>query len=980
MSLNKQDALNPPVEPQQEPHTLPEEAELEAFLRKEYPREAAVYQQNGMNRRTFLKLMGASLALTGVGAACGPRRSGEKIIPYVRMPEEIIPGQPLFFATSMVLNGYANGVLIETHEGRPTRLEGNANHPASLGATDAIVQSSILDLYNPDRSVTIKQAGVESDWDTFVADLRDALGGINGPGLRILTSTTTSPTLANQVRDVRRQFPGATWVQYDPVTPDNVLEGSRLALGDVFESVYQFDQANIIVSLDANFLSTMPGSVRFAREFANGRKVRAETTMMSRLYALESSPTITGAAADNRLALKATQIEAFARSLAAALGVADVEAVDGDWSDDWLEAVVTDLEANTGASLVVAGPEQPPAVHALAHAINAQLGNVGTTVTYTSPAIANPGNQVADLVALVEDMQAGDVDGLIILGGNPAFNAPADVPFAEALADVPFSVHLSLYNDDTSQLTTWHVPATHFVEEWSDARAYDGSVSLVQPPIGALYDTARSAIEMLAAVLGDDRSGYQILRDYWQGEYSGDDFESFWRTSLHSGVMPDSAPNTVSLTLRGDFAAQLPAQTASSGLEVNFRVDPTIWDGRFANISWLQELPHPLTKLTWDNAALMSATTADELGVRDENVIELSYAGNTMRVPVLVSPSQADGAITVFLGYGHGLSADLEASQDFNAYQLRTTDAIYTATGVSASSTGSTYGLAISRTPGDGYGFDAVRSTTFETFVDSPDFTKVGKYAGKEQPDMLPDFEYEGYAWGMSIDLTSCIGCNACMIACQMENNIPTVGKAGVERARDMSWIRLDRYYQEEDGELRTNFQPLPCMHCEKAPCEIVCPVQATVHDHEGLNLMVYNRCVGTRYCSANCPYSVRRFNFLNYIEDDPIYEEVRNPNVSVRIEGVMEKCTFCVQRINSAHVAAGVDDRAIADGEIQPACASACPTQAITFGDQGDETTQVAQLKAQPHDYGLLEELNTKPRVTYLGKVFNPNDELAGE
>ena len=967
--------------------------EFETYLKANFPREAKIMRQYGMDRRTFLKTMGASLTLAGFGLqGCTTADApNEPIIPYVRAPEVVIPGNPLFFASTMSLGGFARGILIETHEARPHRLEGNPEHPASLGGADAMLMASILELYNPDRATVIRDQEQVRSWDEYLSAVGDALAALpdDGAGLRILTETVTSPTLLQQLEDLLADFPAAQWHQYEPISRDNIIAGAKLAFGDAVDTVYRFDAADVVLSLDNDFLTNQPGSLRYARDFISRRQVRAAnadgaSVEMSRLYAVESTPTSTGATADHRLKLRASEVEGFTRALAAALGLNVEVPAEVTWDEAWLAAVVDDLQASQGSSLVTAGPDQPAIVHALAHAINDELGNVGNTLDYIDPVAPNTNSQYESLVQLTEDMESGDVDVLFILGGNPVYNAPADVPFAQALESVPFVTHLGLYFDETSSLATWHIPQTHFIEEWSDARAFDGTASLVQPPIGPLLDTTRSAHEILAVIAGDDRRAYDILREYWEGEFDGDDFEAYWRRSLHSGVLTETAFEPTSPSLRTAFLNEAPSETVGPDeFEVIFQPDPTIYDGRYANNPWLQELPKPLTKITWDNTALISPATAVRLGVTNEDVIEIEHDGRTMSAAIWIQTFHPDNAVTVSLGYGRGLGADVGSGFDFNANTIRTASAPWFGA-ANVRATGQTYELAPTQTVLEVPLVNAVRNTTLTGFNENPAFV----YEDHPEPpfdSLLPDDVFQlggpdysdGYKWGMTIDQTACIGCNACMIACQAENNINTVGKQQVKMGRDMHWIRVDRYDESAAG--RTHFQPVPCMHCEKAPCEQVCPVQATVHSHEGLNQMVYNRCVGTRYCAANCPYGVRRFNFMDYVSDEPIMAEVYNPDVSVRERGIMEKCSYCVQRINEAHAVSSVEDRPIADGEIVPACASSCPTQAIVFGDLNNPEARVTQIANQPHNYGLLEDHNTKPRTTYLGKVYNANAALTG-
>ncbi len=972
---------------------VPDDPKLfDALLAAKFPREAALKRQLGMDRRSFMKIMGASLALAGFGAAgCTQRPPDEPIIPYVRLPEEVIPGRSLFFSSSMILGGVATGVLIETFAGRPTRLDGNPLHPASLGASNTYLQGAILELYNPERSSQVLHNGEENTWENFLATLEPLLADGDGSGIRVLTEAVTSPTLAMQLQTMQEVYPGFRWYQYDPVSQDNVMAGSALAFDEPVNTVYRFDQADVILSLDSDFLLTLPGSLRYTHDFIERRKVRGgpNDAAMNRLYMVESSMTITGAKADHRLALSPTNVEAFTRALASALGVEGGADLSGPpWDETWFNTLVDDLQAAGANSLVVAGEGQSAVVHALAHAINAALGNVGTTVVYTEPIFATPEGEANDLAALAEEIRSRDVEALIILGGNPVYDAPADVDFTQALDDVSLTVHLSMYYDETSRLCDWHIPQTHFVEAWSDARAYDGTLSVIQPPIGPLYPQARSVHDIMGVLLGDTRPTYQVVRQNWQqvfsqGDFEESDFEAFWRRTLHDGFAQNSAAASVEPSLRGGLASDIEEQAASGGdgLQIVFRIDPNLYDGRFANNSWLQEIPHPITKIVWDNAALISPATADDLGVETNDLVRLAFRGREIDMPVWVTPGHPDNTVTTFLGYGRGLSAELDEDRNFSAYQIRPSDAMWFGTGLEVRDLNERYELALIRGDIDvdnldGYVDTPVRSASLSQYRENPDFVHEGE-AMAPLPSLFDDeWDYsEGYSWGMAIDLTACVGCNACIIACQAENNIPTVGKAEVMRAREMHWLRVDRYFDEsEDGPLQTSFLPVPCMHCETAPCELVCPVEATLHDSEGLNSMIYNRCIGTRYCSANCPYNVRHFNFFDYRDEADVLVDMRNPNVSVRPEGVMEKCTYCVQRINEARIDAVNEDRLIRDGEAQPACAVACPANAISFGNLNDSDAQINAWKEDPLEYGLLVELGTKPRTTYLARLINPN------
>ncbi len=980
--------------------SLEEVANTEAFqkfLAAELPHQMAASiaeaARGGSTRREFLKLMGAALAMAGL-TGCSPQQPRETIVPYVIAPETIVPGKPLFYATSINLGGYAFGVLAENHLGRPTKLEGNPQHPASVGGTNALVQAALLGLYDPDRAKVVTRGGQINTWESFLDELNprlETLAANGGAGLHLLTGTITSPTLGSQMAALRQRFPQAVWHQYEPVGNDNVTAGTQMVFGQPMTPVYHFERAQRILSLDADFLFAQPGSVRYARDFIDLRRVWSQPEM-NRLYVVESTPTITGAKADHRLAMQASQIERMARSLANAVELpfaVDAGQPLANAQARWLEGVARDLVQNAGSSLVIAGESQPPIVHALVHAINQTLGNVGSTVTYIEPVEVEPIVQLESLRALADVMAAGEVDTLVMIGCNPALTAPVDLGFADALAQVKFRVQMSLYYDETSVLCDWHLPTLHELESWSDARTYDGTATILQPLIAPLFD-GKGAHELLALLSGSETfDAYTIVRGFWDQYYSGletppqEDAELFWRTALHDGIVPDSASVPVEVQLQ---VGDLPAPTASTeGLELNFRPDPTVWDGQYANNLMLQELPKQLTLLTWDNALLLSPATAERLGVATNDMVEASFQGRTLQVAAWIMPGHADDAATLHLGYGRSWEEKASQGLGFNAYTLRTSDAFWFGAGAEVRLTGESYKLASIQDHHSMEGRDLVRVATLEHFLEEPNFAAEshgeaeGAQGEGKPPSLYPAYEYEGNAWGMQIDLTACIGCNACTIACQIENNIPVVGKEGVLNSREMHWIKVDRYYAEELDQPETYFQPRPCMHCENAPCEPVCPVAATVHDHEGLNEMVYNRCVGTRYCSNNCPYKVRHFNFFDYTgEEIPLMQMWRNPDVTVRSRGVMEKCTYCVQRINQARIEAEKDDRPIQDGEILTACQQACPTKAIVFGNINDADSLIAQQKQSPLNYGLLAELGTNPRTTYLAEVRNPNPELA--
>jgi len=957
-----------------------DEGAFEEFLHREFPQEASSLG-SGVDRRDFLRLMGASLALGGL-AAC--TRPVHHIVPYVKSPEDIVPGRPLFFATTMTLAGNAVGLLVETHTGRPTKIEGNPQHPASLGATDPFAQAAVLSLYDPDRSQTVRYLGDTTTWSAFLGALQPVLlaqKDKGGSGLRLLTESVVSPTLGAQIKRFLTQYPAAKWHQYEPTARDNALEGARLAFGTDVNSVYWFNKAKVVVSLDADVFSSGPGNLRYVRDFMSGRRVRSDKREMNRLYVVESMLSGTGSVVDHRLPLRASDVEGFARSLAAALGVGAPAAQSSHAK--WIDVLARDLQQNRGASLIVAGDHQPPAVHAIAHALNASLGNAGNTVTYTDPIETQPENQNEGLRQLVAEMRGGAVEALVMIGGNPAFNAPADLRFAEAMEKVRFRAHMSLYYDETSSRSHRHIPQTHFLEEWSDARAFDGTPSIVQPMIAPLYN-GHSAHELLATLTEETEGPYELVRNYWRTTGGAGDFESFWQQSLNDGVI-----SGMTLPARGaGAAAALPPASASHGkeLEVIFKSDPMIHDGRFANNGWLQELPKPMTKLTWDNAALMSPATARSFGVGNDEmvaqVVVLERAGVTVEAPVWQVPGHADNSITIHFGHGRQRCGQVGNGTGFNAYALRSSDTPWIAHGITLRETGRSRTLACTQVHQSMHERDLVRVGSIEEFKASG---RIGPGPDHHDeplrgPTLYPAFQHDGYAWGMSIDTSVCTGCNGCVIACQSENNIPIVGKKEVITGREMHWLRIDHYYRGEvdDPNLESYHMPVPCMHCENAPCEPVCPVEATSHSPEGINEMTYNRCVGTKYCSNNCPYKVRRFNFFQYSDyETQSLKGMRNPDVTVRSRGVMEKCTYCVQRVNAARIDAEREGRPIRDGEVVTACQAACPAEAIVFGNIKDPQSRVAKLKAEPSNYGLLAELNTQPRTTYLPTVRNPNPEM---
>jgi MoCo/4Fe-4S cofactor protein with predicted Tat translocation signal len=1079
---------------------LAETPEFEDLINREFPRFASEWPA-GVSRRGFLQLSGAALALAGLTGCT--RQPLEKIIPYVKQPEELIPGKPLFFATALTHAGYATGVLAESHQGRPTKIEGNPDHPASLGATDYFAQAAVLTLYDPDRSQTILFNGRLGTWSQFASQMAETLRGLNGgQGLRILSGTVTSPTLADQIQGVLKKYPQARWHRWEPAGGHQTRAAAVRAFGRPLDTRYDFTQAKVVLSLGADVLCEGSAGVRYAHDFAEGRRVHSHPGSMSRLYTVESVPVGVSSLADHRLQLPPAQVEGFVLALAQAVGAGAAApagaapALADAKARTWVAEVAKDLQANRGASLVVGDEYLSPAAQVLVHAINQALGNVGTTVFYQEPVEVDPVDHVQSIAELTRDMAAGQVEVLVILDGvNPLYSAPADLDFKNAFEKVAVRVHHGLFQDETSDHCHWHIPAAHELESWGDARAFEGTVSIQQPLIEPLY-AGKTAAELVAGALGGevDATGYDLVRAYWTSRLpgltagladaakdttgggsnatqlgmggafpgaagmpagstslndgpsnpvaamaakpgaatqatpsgatasvpspaptgtgaapvspaaagtAGAAFEKAWRETLHAGLIPATASKPATAALNGG-AAQAAAgeiQAAMAAVKpgeitLQLRPDATIWDGRYASNVWLQEVPKPVTKLVWDNALILGPKTAARLKLTWHDTVELAVGGRTLKtVPVWVLPGVAEDTAQLSLGYGRA-RAGKASGQGFDAYPLRTTTALWGGTGATLKSLGGQYIVACTQNHHAMRGTivhedeeaaeqqaarHVIRTGTFAEFQRDPEFIKKDREAPPADDTLYPPHKYEGHAWAMSIDLNVCTGCSSCIVACQAENNIPSVGKEQVLARREMHWLRVDRYFAGDMDEPTLHYQPLPCMQCENAPCELVCPVAATVHSDEGLNDMVYNRCVGTRYCSNNCPYKVRRFNFLRYSDKDtPVLELLNNPDVTVRMRGVMEKCTYCVQRIEQAKIQSKVDRQPIPKNWIQTACQQVCPTGAIVFGDQNDPEWEVSKRKADPLNYGLLEDINTRPRTTYLAKLSNPNPALA--
>lgn len=999
---------------------LADDEQFTQWLDDEFPYRKSLPE---VDRRSVLKLMGASMALAGlVGCRSLPQ---ERVIPFTKDPEGRPAGTTLYYATAVPFGGYGFPVLAESHEGRPTKFEGNPDHPASGGASDIYTQAAILNMYDPDRIQEVSHQGLIDTWDNFFAEHRkllDSLRGTRGAGIRILTGTVTSPSLIGMIQKFQAAFPQATWHQYEPVNRDNERAGTRMAFGEAVDPVYDFSKATTVVSLDGDFMAGNPHTVRYARDFASTRDLNGS---VSRLYAVESTPTLTGAFADHRVPVSPIDVYAVASAIAAKLDVGSASGkLPEGVTDAWVSAAAADLQAG---GLVYVGAHQSPEVHALAHAINAK---VGAPVTYVAADPAHVASQTASMAELGKAMSGGAVQLLLVMDCNPAYSAPGDVKFAESMAKVLHSVYIGEAKNETSKLCHWVLPQAHFLEAWGDVKGIDGTAMIQQPLIEPLF-AGKSQIELLATLIRDLRTGEQIVRDTWKARIPS---QVAWEKVLHDGFVKGSASPAKAVNAAG---AAIAPPAAKSGTYAVFVPDATVWDGSWANNGWLQELPKPLTKLVWDNAVHMSPKKAEELGVGFEELVDVTANGVTVRAPVFVQPGHPDNSVTLPMGYGRTDGGKVLIGCGFDFMKLRSTKAP-DFTLVEIKKAGGKHPLATAQLHHSMEGRDIIREGTLATYRANPELKPEGLHEFEDVTmyNLTKEWAKTGYPqWGMTIDLNLCVGCNACVTACQAENNIPTVGKQEVSRGRELHWMRIDRYYKVREagesrdintgitpsspnpmkwespvqtggntnsdvldaGRIETVFQPVTCMHCETAPCEPVCPVAATVHSHEGLNQMVYNRCVGTRYCSNNCPYKVRRFNYYNYQhgqsdvgsfkdygnrnfqgdKDVPLLRLLQNPDVTVRSRGVMEKCTYCVQRINEARIVAKKEHRELKDGDVVTACQQACPTKAIVFGNVADPNSAVSKAKAEKRNYGTLTELNTRPRTTYLGKVRNPNPEL---
>jgi molybdopterin-containing oxidoreductase family iron-sulfur binding subunit len=922
-----------------------------------------------LHRRAFLERMGAALAAAGL-PACPGQDPPERIVPYARQPELLVPGTPLYFASSVALGAHAYGVLVETHEGRPTKIEGNPGHPASLGATDALGQALVRDLYDPERSTGVLHRARASTWPAFLRDAGAWLG--RDARVALLTGATTSRTLTDAIARFQAAHPRSRWHVWEPVSRASAQAGLQQLLGASHAFHLRLDRARVALSLDDDLLTTCPGRLRHARHLAQRRRPGLGLDAL-RLYTIESFPTLTGAMADHRRSARVTDIPRLAHGLVRAL-------LGDDPGDPWLTAAAADLRAAGRAGLVTAGLNQPPLVHALAHAANHALAASGETIVYTPRLERGPDDPLASLRALVGAIDRNEVDALLILDVNPVLDAPADLDLAAAIARVPICVYLGPRRDETGEHCEWQLPLAHPLEAWADARADDGTLGLSQPTIRPMYGGLTPA-ELLTTLLGDPTAGRDLLERAWRGVIDPDR----WPAAIHDGYLPPDAAPVATTLAPGVLAALLatppPEAPPEDSLVLAFRPDPVAWDGRFAHNPWLQELPRPITRLVWGNAAFLAPATATALGLAHEDRVRLTLGERSVEAPLFVLEGHPPGQVTVHLGNGRR-TPGAGAGVGFDAYPLRTSDALWSAPGARLQGLGGRvplihhHHLALER--GDEYARMATRQAHAERGALAFAGEGPPDPPGQHPPSLHPTRPLGAHAWAMTIDLNACIGCGACVIACQAENNIPTVGPAQAAADRVLHWIRIDTYRSGAGPHARWRFQPVPCMQCEHAPCEVVCPTGATQHSDDGLNDMVYNRCIGTRYCANNCPYKVRRFNFFKYADAEPVTLRLqRNPDVTVRTRGVMEKCTYCVQRIRGAEIAAIREARDLRPGEVVTACQAACPAAAIRLGDLAQPGDPILAERREPRAYALLSELGTRPRTTYLGRLDHPNPAL---
>lgn len=950
---------------------LAETEAFRAYLTAEFP--GALPLAQGPERRGFLKLMAASFALAGL-SACDAFDGRAREVPYVVQPERIVASAPLTYASSALFDGFANGILVTTRDGRPLKVEGNPEHPWSRGGTDVMAQASVLGLYDPFRSQAVRNLGRPSAWSAFRAALLPRLAALResgGAGFHLLTGSVTSPALAGEIGRLRAAYPALRWHVCETVSRANLYEGARRAFGRPLETQVRFAQARSIVALDGDFLDVGPGQVGLSRRWIDARRAAHAEGRLLTLHAAAPTPGLTSVKADHGLAAGSDEIARLGQDLLRIAEGGRPEAADGPMAA-WLARAGAELLADRGRSVVTAGLAQPAEIHALVHRINGALGNTGATVVHTAPVPVLGAESLSDLT---DAMARGSVGTLLMLGVNPAYAGPGDLAFAENLSRVGWTIHAGTYADETAAHADWHLPLAHPLESWGDARALDGTVGLLQPTVAPLYG-GRSAHEILAffgaeaPVTEGPAQGLDLLRRQWRRPGEDENaFEARFTEALRLGFVPDTALAVEVVTLTGGVAPPVAAPGSEDRIEAVFRPDPCVWDGASADLGWLQELPKPLTKVVWENVVAVSPKLAERLHLATGDIVAIEANGRRLEGAAWVLPGQAERTITLTLGYGRRVPDHLAHGLGYDANALRPSATPDRLADVTLTKTGRTGRPVTTQDLGTMQGHDFVR-------VQALGAPSVGDPPGPAPASFYPEppsaGRGDGRAWGMVIDLDACIGCNACLTACQSENNIPVVGREEVARGRWMNWLRVDRYYAGGLDAPETHFQPVPCMHCEAAPCELGCPVEATVHDSEGLNLQVYNRCIGTRTCQSYCPYKVRRFNYLDYTGGmAPVEQQQRNPDVTVRARGVMEKCTYCLQRIAGARIDSAKDAHApIPDGAVETACQGACPTRAIVFGDLSDAGSGVAAARRDPRNYALLGELNTRPRTTYLASL----------
>ena len=973
--------------------------EFEKFVQLEFPALAAE-GPDPFSRRSFLKLMAASAMMAGLASCRWPE---EVIAPFAKQPENRLPGVPVQYATAMELGGVARALLVTSYDGRPIKIEGNPDHPRERGGTDLLAQASILDLYDPARTRTPRHQGEAATWEAFTSYFREHAGQ-NGAGLRVLFNGSGSPSVADMKDRFRAAFPEARWHEFTPVARDNEREGVLLAFRRPVRTDLRLANARVILSIDSDFMMTHPAAICYSRDFADGRNPGEE---MNRLYAVESTFSVTGTNADHRFAVRPSEFGSFCFHLAVELTARGLSLPGEGWNfetapplpEDWryIGPLAEDLLNNKGRAVITAGPRQMPAIHALVHAMNAALEAPGNTLVYRPDPEEHAYEETGSFQELSEDIRAGEVETLLILSGNPVFDAPADEDFPALLKKVPHTVHLGLYENETARLCEWHLPMAHYLECWGDARGWDGTYSVCQPLIAPLYQ-GKSVPEVLALLTDEEvAKGHGIVRRTFDSLGYGTE-ERDWRRALRDGFVPGSALREATPDIDGALIAEavLAGLEASpvaggAGYELVFTPSHTLYDGRFANNAWLQELPDPVTKVVWDNPALISVQTAEELGLRHGDVVRIETADRGLDVPVYILPGVADRTIVLETGYGHTAGGPVAVETGYETEMLRTAARWHFAGALDVRKSGRKVSVVTTQdhhaidTKGmkerEERSFDLVREMTVGEYIRSEVAEADSESPSREEiPPLVPSPEVDApHKWAMTIDLNRCNGCNACVVACQAENNIPVVGKDQVAVGREMHWLRIDRYFRGDPHKPEAVHQPLPCMQCDNAPCEQVCPVAATMQNKDGLNVMVYNRCIGTRYCQNNCPWKVRRFNYFNLNLDVSETEKMqKNPDVTIRSRGVMEKCTYCLQRIERAKIQARNERRPIADGEVEPACAQSCPTKAIIFGDLADSDSRVASIQYKDRrDYATLEHLGNKPRTRYLARVRNLNPEL---